>query len=184
MVLGGPLGGLAGLSVVVGHGDRVFHTYSTYQRGLDIFLNTYNFLDVTPLGRQEEDGRIQGWIKHHDRYDAYRDATTESNMAMQTLLDTYYAGLARRTGWEQTIADDFVFTGANQGNRLSGDGRRIASVAILLMNEPRLAEPTLGVTVDRDYYFVASSQGGIMRRAKGSLTDETLAQPTISVTAV
>lgn len=34
------------------------------------FLNTYNFLDVTPLGRQEEDGRIQAWIRHHDKYPA------------------------------------------------------------------------------------------------------------------
>jgi predicted dithiol-disulfide oxidoreductase (DUF899 family) len=46
----------------------MFHTYSTYQRGLDLFLNTYNFLDVTPLGRQEETGRAQGWIRHRDRY--------------------------------------------------------------------------------------------------------------------
>lgn len=42
-----------GLSVFVRDGERVFHTYSTYARGLDPFLNTYNFLDLTPLGRQE-----------------------------------------------------------------------------------------------------------------------------------
>ncbi len=35
---------------------------------VSVFLNTYNFLDVTQLGRQEEDGRIQAWIRHHDRY--------------------------------------------------------------------------------------------------------------------
>jgi predicted dithiol-disulfide oxidoreductase (DUF899 family) len=62
-------GELPGLSVFLRDGDRVFHTYSTYQRGLDLFLNTYNFLDLTPLGRQEEDGRFQAWLKHHDRYD-------------------------------------------------------------------------------------------------------------------
>jgi len=45
-----------------------FHTYSTYQRGLDLPLNTYNFLDLTPLGRQEEGERIQAWIRHHDKY--------------------------------------------------------------------------------------------------------------------
>jgi len=65
-----PKGELPGISVFLRRGDRVFHTYSTYQRGLDLFLNTYNLLDVTPLGRQEEDGRIQAWIKHHDRYPA------------------------------------------------------------------------------------------------------------------
>ena len=56
-----------GLSVFVRDGDRLFHTYSTYQRGIDPFLNTYNFLDLTPLGRQEEDG-IQQWIRYHDEY--------------------------------------------------------------------------------------------------------------------
>jgi predicted dithiol-disulfide oxidoreductase (DUF899 family) len=48
-------------------GERLFHTYSTYQRGLDALLNTYNFLDLRPLGRQEEDG-IMRWLRHHDRY--------------------------------------------------------------------------------------------------------------------
>ena len=63
-------GELPGISVFLREGDRVFHTYSAYQRGLDLPLNTYNFLDLTPLGRQEEDGRIQAWIRHHDRYSA------------------------------------------------------------------------------------------------------------------
>lgn len=58
-----------GLSVFLRDGDRLFHTYSTYQRGLDSFLNTYNFLDVTPLGRQEEEGIMQ-WVRHHDKYEA------------------------------------------------------------------------------------------------------------------
>ena len=49
-------------------GDIVYHTYSTYQRGLDLPLNTYNFLDLTPLGRQEDGGPAQAWIRHHDRY--------------------------------------------------------------------------------------------------------------------
>ena len=61
-------GELPGLSVFLREGEGVFHTYSTYARGLDLFLNTYNFLDVTPLGRQEEGERIQGWVRHHDRY--------------------------------------------------------------------------------------------------------------------
>ena len=56
-----------GLSVFLRDGGRLFHTYSTYQRGIDPFLNTYNFLDLTPLGRQEEDGIMQ-WIRYHDKY--------------------------------------------------------------------------------------------------------------------
>jgi len=63
-------GELPGLSVFCRDGEAVFHTYSTYQRGLDLPLNTYNFLDQTPLGRQEEDDRAQAWIRHHDRYPA------------------------------------------------------------------------------------------------------------------
>jgi len=65
-----PKGELPGLSVFFRDGNTVFHTYSTYQRGLDVLLNTYNLLDLTPLGRQEEDGRIQAWIRHHDKYTA------------------------------------------------------------------------------------------------------------------
>jgi predicted dithiol-disulfide oxidoreductase (DUF899 family) len=63
-------GELPGMSVFLREGDSVFHTYSTYQRGLDLFLNTYNFLDTTPLGRQEDGDRTQGWIRHHDKYNS------------------------------------------------------------------------------------------------------------------
>jgi predicted dithiol-disulfide oxidoreductase (DUF899 family) len=58
-----------GLSVFLRDGDRVFHTYSTYARGLDILIGAYNYLDLTPLGRQEE-GLPYGmaWLRHRDRY--------------------------------------------------------------------------------------------------------------------
>ena len=35
------------------NGD-VFHTYSTYGRGLDILVGVYNFLDLAPKGRDED----------------------------------------------------------------------------------------------------------------------------------
>ena len=57
-----------GLSVFLRDGDRLFHTYSTYSRGIDLLLNTYNFLDLTPLGRHE-DGRIMSWLRCHDQYE-------------------------------------------------------------------------------------------------------------------
>ncbi len=64
-------GELPGLSVFLRDGERIFHTYSTYQRGLDLMLNTYNFLDVTPLGRQEdEEPYVMAWVRHHDTYAA------------------------------------------------------------------------------------------------------------------
>jgi predicted dithiol-disulfide oxidoreductase (DUF899 family) len=65
-----PKGELPGLSVFLRDGGDVFHTYSVYQRGLDLLLNTYTCLDFTPLGRQEEGQQIQGWIRHHDKYPA------------------------------------------------------------------------------------------------------------------
>jgi predicted dithiol-disulfide oxidoreductase (DUF899 family) len=76
-------GELPGLSVFLREGGSVFHTYSTYQRGLDLPLNTYNFLDFTVLGRQEEGGRAQGWIRHHDRYSpgAFESGSCHQNSA-------------------------------------------------------------------------------------------------------
>ena len=48
---------------------EIFHTYSTYARGLDILVGTYNFLDLAPKGR-DEDGLAfsMAWVRHHDRY--------------------------------------------------------------------------------------------------------------------
>jgi predicted dithiol-disulfide oxidoreductase (DUF899 family) len=61
-----------GLSVF--HKDpsgTVFHTYSTYARGLEVVLGAYMFLDMAPKGRDE--GALpwtMAWVRHHDRYEA------------------------------------------------------------------------------------------------------------------
>jgi predicted dithiol-disulfide oxidoreductase (DUF899 family) len=48
---------------------EIFHTYSTYARGLDILVGTYNFLDLAPKGRDEEGlAHTMAWVRHHDRY--------------------------------------------------------------------------------------------------------------------
>jgi len=48
---------------------EVFHTYSTYARGLDILLGAYNFLDLTPKGRDEGGlAHTMAWVRHHDKY--------------------------------------------------------------------------------------------------------------------
>jgi predicted dithiol-disulfide oxidoreductase (DUF899 family) len=72
---------LHGLSVFLRDGARVFHSYSTYGRGVDNLGFTSNFLDLTPLGRQEEweepEGRATGLgasaggvgVRYHDEYD-------------------------------------------------------------------------------------------------------------------
>jgi predicted dithiol-disulfide oxidoreductase (DUF899 family) len=43
-----------GLSVFLRDDDQILHSYSTTGRGVDILLGTYNYLDLTPLGRQED----------------------------------------------------------------------------------------------------------------------------------
>ncbi|MGW5969330.1 DUF899 domain-containing protein [Streptomyces sp. NPDC055186] len=72
-----------GLSCFLRDGDRVFHTYSTYERGLDGLGSTTTLLDLTALGRQEEweepRGRASAFgapagserIRYHDEYDEY-----------------------------------------------------------------------------------------------------------------
>jgi predicted dithiol-disulfide oxidoreductase (DUF899 family) len=58
-----------GSSVFLRDGDEIFHTYSTYARGLDHLIATYNLLDLTPLGRHEEGlPYTMSWVRHHDRY--------------------------------------------------------------------------------------------------------------------
>ncbi len=44
----------------------VFHTYSTFGRGVEVMINTYAMLDLTPKGRNEVGG--MEWVRHHDRY--------------------------------------------------------------------------------------------------------------------
>ena len=49
---------------------EVFHTYSSYGRGLDILIGAYNFLDLAPKGRDEESLRFSmAWVRHHDKYE-------------------------------------------------------------------------------------------------------------------
>lgn len=45
---------------------EIFHTYSTYERGLDLLIGAYNFLDLVPKGRNES-GPMD-WMTYHDRY--------------------------------------------------------------------------------------------------------------------
>jgi predicted dithiol-disulfide oxidoreductase (DUF899 family) len=60
-------GEMPGVSAFLRDGDRILRTYSSYERGVDILLNTYNWLDLTALGRQEDDG--VDWLRRHDEYE-------------------------------------------------------------------------------------------------------------------
>lgn len=48
---------------------NVFHTYSSYGRGLDMMIGAYNWLDLAPKGRDEEGlAFTMAWVRHHDKY--------------------------------------------------------------------------------------------------------------------
>jgi predicted dithiol-disulfide oxidoreductase (DUF899 family) len=49
---------------------NVFHTYSTYGRGVEVMMGTYRMLDLTPKGRDETgEASGMGWVRHHDKYE-------------------------------------------------------------------------------------------------------------------
>ncbi|MDT0445137.1 DUF899 domain-containing protein [Streptomyces johnsoniae] len=67
-----------GVSAFLRREDRVFHTYSCYGRGIDLLNGTYNWLDLTARGRQEDweqppgrnDGPAMSWLRRHDEYES------------------------------------------------------------------------------------------------------------------
>ncbi len=62
---------LSGVSVF--HRDQqgaIYHTYSTYGRGGEMFLPVYGWLDIVPKGRDEtKKGNLTDWARRHDRYE-------------------------------------------------------------------------------------------------------------------
>ena len=68
---------LPGVSVFYNDNTRdVFHTYSTYGRGVEVIMGAYNMLDLTPKGRDERDVHKMEWVRHHDRYEPASVAKT------------------------------------------------------------------------------------------------------------
>ncbi len=66
-----PMTEAPGMSVFALDPDgTVFHTYSCYGRGLDALMGTYQYLDLVPKGR-DEDNLSYGmeWVRHHDKYE-------------------------------------------------------------------------------------------------------------------
>jgi len=59
-----------GLSVFYKDDDgEVFHTYSTFGRGVEVMMGAYALMDLTPQGRGERDvPHKMEWVRHHDRY--------------------------------------------------------------------------------------------------------------------
>ena len=61
---------MPGLSVFAKDDDgAIYHTYSSYSRGLEQFMGIYRLLDVVPKGRDEGDCAYgMEWVRHHDKY--------------------------------------------------------------------------------------------------------------------
>jgi predicted dithiol-disulfide oxidoreductase (DUF899 family) len=57
-----------GLSAFVLHDGAVHHTYSAYARGVEQLMGTFGFLDVAPLGRNEDPDHTGAWWHRHDEY--------------------------------------------------------------------------------------------------------------------
>jgi predicted dithiol-disulfide oxidoreductase (DUF899 family) len=59
-----------GVSVFLKNAEGgIFHTYSSYSRGLDMLNGAYHYLDLVPKGRDEAQLRFSmEWVRHHDRY--------------------------------------------------------------------------------------------------------------------
>jgi len=47
---------------------EIYRTYSSYARGIDLMNTTYNLLDLTAKGRDENPDSAQDWVRYHDGY--------------------------------------------------------------------------------------------------------------------
>jgi uncharacterized protein (TIGR02246 family) len=99
-----------GLSVFLRDGDNVFHTYSAYARGTDLLVGTYNYLDMTALGRQEDweeprgrsDGPFMAWLRRHDEY--HGTAGQENDEGRVRELIAEWAAAVRAKDVDRVIA--------------------------------------------------------------------------------
>ena len=63
-----------GMSVFARAKDgNIYHTYSTYGRGVEALIGTYTLLDMVPKGRDETAEEGMSWVRYHDRYDRTPD---------------------------------------------------------------------------------------------------------------
>src|SRR5215475_13997614 len=57
-----------GMTAFAMHDGVVYHTYSTYARGVEQLMATFRYLDVAPLGRNEDPRNPGAWWHRHDEY--------------------------------------------------------------------------------------------------------------------
>jgi len=59
---------MPGISVFLKDGGEIYHTYSTYERGLDMLNVAYHYMDLVPKGRDEGPGGLGEWVRRRDEY--------------------------------------------------------------------------------------------------------------------
>ena len=83
-----------GISVFALEDGIVFHTYSTYARGVEQLMGTYRYLDLAPLGRNE--AAAGSWWRRHDEYDTAAEYNAK-------IIDEFRANRGHVGGvWEET----------------------------------------------------------------------------------
>jgi hypothetical protein len=103
--------------------SHIFHTYSSYGRGGDLLIGTYNYLDLAPLGRQEEKGHGMDWVRHHDKY-------AEATRLYQAKLD------------DSSVSKDGIFPTWNWAEKLGAHGgQSVAATLPILETRQRLNLP-------------------------------------------
>ncbi|HVN46569.1 MAG TPA: thioredoxin family protein [Steroidobacteraceae bacterium] len=62
---------MPGISAFFRDGTEIYHSYSTYARGLDMLNAAYHYLDIAPKGRDEEGLAFpMQWVKHRIAYES------------------------------------------------------------------------------------------------------------------
>jgi predicted dithiol-disulfide oxidoreductase (DUF899 family) len=57
-----------GISVFLNQSGQIYHTYSTYERGLDMLNVAYHYMDLVPKGRDEDNDGAGSWVHRRDEY--------------------------------------------------------------------------------------------------------------------
>jgi predicted dithiol-disulfide oxidoreductase (DUF899 family) len=57
-----------GISVFLKADGEIYHTYSTYERGLDMLNVAYHYMDLVPKGRDEDGDGAASWVHRRDEY--------------------------------------------------------------------------------------------------------------------
>ncbi len=83
---------------------EIFHTYSSFGRGLETLLGTYMMLDLVPKGR-DEDGLDfpMAWVRYHDRYDTNQFADADKPYWPETTSSTECGCASARAGRARAV---------------------------------------------------------------------------------